>query len=55
MIIPNFTNIDNVYQKLVNEMKDSDVNQDDLLKLWHGDTHLIADDHLKWKSKFPHI
>lgn len=53
VIIPNFTNIDNVYQKLVNEMKDSEVNQDDLWKLWHGDTHLIADDHLKWKSKCP--
>lgn len=53
VIIPNFTNIDNVYQKLLNEIKDSEVDQEGLWKLWHGDTHLIADDHLKWKSKCP--
>ena len=23
------------------------------MKLWHGDTHLIADDHTNWKSKCP--
>ena len=26
---------------------------EDLWKLWHGDTHMIADDHTPWKSKCP--
>lgn len=27
--------------------------QERLLKLWHGDTHLIADDHTAWKKNAP--
>ena len=53
IIIPNFTGIDNIYNKLLEEIKNSKVNEDNLWKLWHGDTHLIADDHLKWKSECP--
>lgn len=26
---------------------------EDLWKLWHGDTHLIADDNVSWKEKVP--
>lgn len=37
-----------IYNKLLNEIKD-----DKVWKLWHGDTHLIADDHRKWKNECP--
>lgn len=41
-----------IYNNLLNEMK---VCEEDgggkLWKSWHGDTHLIADDHKKWKEK----
>ncbi len=42
-----------VYQKLVQEIEDCGVPQSRLLKLWHGDSHLIADDHTNWKEKAP--
>jgi hypothetical protein len=32
------------------EIASCGVPEDDLLKLWHGDTHLIADDHTPWKK-----
>ena len=39
-----------VYSKLVSEIEACG---DELQKLWHGDTHIIADDHMDWKSKSP--
>jgi cold shock CspA family protein len=49
IIIPNF--MDNLYDDLINEIDNCKKN--DLWKLWHGDTHLIADDHLNWKNDCP--
>lgn len=43
----------NVYENLLEEIKKAKVDQNNLWKLWHGDTHLIADDHLKWKDECP--
>lgn len=43
----------NIYHTLLDEIKTVDKN-DQIWKLWHGDTHLIADDHIKgWKEKCP--
>lgn len=42
-----------LYKKLVSEIDTCGVPQDKLLKLWHGDTHLIADDHTSWKASAP--
>jgi uncharacterized LabA/DUF88 family protein len=46
------------YDKLVEEIENCGIPQDELLKPWHGNnqikgTHFIADDHLDWKSKCP--
>lgn len=41
------------YEKLVYEIQNCGIETNQLLKLWHGDTHLIADDHLNWKTKCP--
>ena len=45
-----------IYNNLLKEMNNCGIEQDKLFKLWHGDTHYIADDHLGWnrdKSKHP--
>lgn len=42
-----------LYRRLVEEIQNCGVPQDQLLKLWHGDTHLIADDHTRWKDHAP--
>lgn len=47
-----------IYNSLLEEMQkfDSDnenKNAGNLWKLWHGDTHHIADDHLNWKKDCP--
>jgi hypothetical protein len=42
-----------LYQRLVHEIQNCGVPQDRLLKLWHGNTHVIADDHTSWKSRAP--
>lgn len=42
-----------IYEKLVYEIENCGIPQEDLLKLWHGDSHLIADDHTNWKAKCP--
>lgn len=42
-----------LYQRLQNEIQNCGVPNDQLLKLWHGDTHYIADDHTKWKENAP--
>jgi len=42
------------YEGLINELKNCGVDENELFKLWHGDSHLIADDHIKdWKTKCP--
>ena len=41
------------YEKLLNEVKESGLNDKELWKLWHGNTHFIVDDHLDWKKKVP--
>jgi cold shock CspA family protein len=43
----------NIYEKLIEEIKNSGVNDEKLWKLWHGDTHTIADDKEGWKKKCP--
>ena len=42
-----------LYCFLAGEIKTSGIDQEDLWKLWHGDSHLIADDKLKWKEACP--
>ena len=47
-----------IYNKLVSEIENCEIPETELLKLWHGNdkiegTHLIADDHRKWKEHCP--
>ena len=42
-----------IYNKLLQEIKDSGLEQEKLWKLWHGDTHLIVDDKKVWKDYCP--
>ncbi|KAJ9447420.1 hypothetical protein DIPPA_04264 [Diplonema papillatum] len=42
-----------IFDKLLKEISESDVKASDLWKLWHGDSHLIADDARNWKAKCP--
>jgi len=44
---------DDIFNKLKNEIENANINQDDLWKSWHGESHFIADDHLDWKNKCP--
>ncbi len=53
IIIPNFISDSNIYNKLLEEMSNTGINESELWKLWHGDTHLIADDNLNYKEKVP--
>ena len=56
IIVPNFLkeiNKNDFYNSLLNEIENSDVDKINLWKLWHGDTHLIADDNIKWKDQVP--
>ena len=39
-----------LYAKLAQEVESCG---EDILKLWHGNTHYIADDHTEWKTKAP--
>lgn len=51
VLIPNLfceENDNSIYEKLLSEIKNPSV-----FKLWHGDTHLIADDKLNWKDDCP--
>lgn len=43
----------NIYQQLKDEITSSGLNEQQLWKSWHGDTHFIADDHLGWKKSCP--
>ena len=42
-----------IYNKLLKEIKHSGVDENKLWKLWHGDTHIIADDKKNWKKVCP--
>ena len=42
-----------IYHKLLEEIKATGNEEKGLWKLWHGDTHYIANDHIEWKSKCP--
>lgn len=42
-----------IYDSLLKEMAECGVREDRLWKLWHGDSHLIADDHMNYKEKVP--
>jgi hypothetical protein len=42
-----------IHDKLLEEMDRCGVDSDKLWKLWHGDSHLIADDHMNFKAKCP--
>lgn len=42
-----------LYRQLEAEIMSCGIPQDRLLKLWHGDSHWIADDHTHWKDKAP--
>ena len=51
IIIPNlFCDINSLdlYNDILNEI--SDLKNDNIFKLWHGDTHFIADDKVDWKK-----
>lgn len=54
LIVPDlFKNSDITYDKLLFEIKNSGIPENELFKLWHGDSHIIADDNLDWKTKCP--
>ena len=42
-----------IYNKLLHEIQHSGVPEEQLWKLWHGDSHVIADDKRNWKEKCP--
>ena len=43
----------NIHDQLLKEMDQCGVKSDRLWKLWHGDTHMIADDSTHFKNKCP--
>ena len=53
VIVPNLFEDENIYQKLLEEIKVTG-STDEIWKLWHGDSHFIADDKRNgWKDKCP--
>jgi len=42
-----------IYNKLLHEIQTSGVPEQQLWKLWHGDSHVIADDKRNWKEVCP--
>lgn len=42
-----------IYNLLVQEIKTCGIPEEELLKPWHENSHLIADDHLNWKQRCP--
>ena len=42
-----------IYKRLLDEIKRSGVDSERLWQSWHGDSHWIADDKLKWKDACP--
>lgn len=54
IVIPNFFKNREIYNELLREMENCGFEKEQLWKLWHGDSHLIADDKLgNWKAKCP--
>lgn len=59
VILPNHFKNKTIYKSLLDEMESCGIAPDELWKLWHGDTHFIADDRLArkmgfdWKEKCP--
>lgn len=56
VLVPHiFSDQKDIYKKLLAEIEGNDsINTDKLWKSWHGDSHLIADDHSQnWKAKCP--
>ena len=56
ILVNNFLNQDQkylYYNKLLQEINESGLDEKSLWKLWHGDTHSIIDDHINWKEKIP--
>ena len=55
VLVPHiYSDVPDIYSKLLSEIKESGVNEDKLWKLWHNDSHLIADDKREnWKEKCP--
>ena len=47
-----FANMGNVYNKILDEV-DNIKNNERIWVKWHGDTHLIANDHEEWKKYSP--
>ncbi len=42
-----------IYSQLLEEIETCGKDLNELWKGWHGNTHLIADDHLRWKDSCP--
>lgn len=42
-----------IYNTLIYQLQNCGIDHETILKLWHGDTHLIADDNIDWKTKTP--
>lgn len=42
-----------IYSQLLQEIDSCGKDPNELWKGWHGNTHLIADDHLRWKDSCP--
>lgn len=56
VIVPNLfceVNDKSIYNILLDEIKATGKEDSGLWKLWHGDSHLIADDHIEWKDSCP--
>lgn len=56
LLVPNlFSDFENgvIYNMLMNEISTCGIPTCELMKLWHGDTHFIADDHTAWKKHVP--
>ena len=45
--------VQTIYDSLLDEIKNSGVDPRQLWQLWHGDSHVIADDKRKWKKECP--
>ena len=56
VIVSNFINEtkqNEIYDNLLKEIEETNIDNDKLWKKWHGDNHLIADDNQNWKDKVP--
>lgn len=42
-----------LFELLLNDINTCGIPSEQLMKLWHGDTHYIADDHTHWKKNAP--